>query len=313
MADLEDHLRRWLAEVEPDSHLLTTRRLGGGISSGMTAFAVSGAGRDRTLILRQPNDWTLQNIPHAVRHEFERLGVLQREGIPVPSPVYADETGASFGRPGLIIEYVDGTSDLSPVDLAGYLDQFAHRLATIHKIDPATPGLSLPEPDRGYFERFGTDVPPEADPAFQVERIWAALSHHVSVKSLNPPALLHGDYWPGNTLWQHGALVAVIDWEAAEIGDPLKDLAVSRIDIWWLFGPQAMEDFTASYLAQSPVDLSLLPLWDLHTALRLVDRPEAWAASYVPLGRPDITLDYMKRTHAGFVEQAFTALNGARL
>ena len=43
----------------------------------------------------------------------------------------------------------------------------------------------------------------------------------------NPPALLHGDYWPGNILWKDGRLAAVIDWEDACLGDPLVDLAMA--------------------------------------------------------------------------------------
>jgi aminoglycoside phosphotransferase (APT) family kinase protein len=36
-------------------------------------------------------------------------------------------------------------------------------------------------------------------------------------------SLLHGDYWPDNTLWRDGRLVCVIDWEDAALGDPLAD------------------------------------------------------------------------------------------
>ena len=43
--------------------------------------------------------------------------------------------------------------------------------------------------------------------------------------------LLHGDYWPGNVIWQDGRLVAVIDWEDACLGDPLADLATARVEL----------------------------------------------------------------------------------
>ena len=35
-----------------------------------------------------------------------------------------------------------------------------------------------------------------------------------------PHRLLHGDYWPGNVLWQQGRLAAVLDWEDAALGGP---------------------------------------------------------------------------------------------
>jgi aminoglycoside phosphotransferase (APT) family kinase protein len=59
--------------------------------------------------------------------------------------------------------------------------------------------------------------------------------------------LLHGDYWPGNVLWHDGKIVAVIDWEDARLGDPLIDLAMSRLDLVWICGIYAMHMFTEQY------------------------------------------------------------------
>ena len=59
----------------------------------------------------------------------------------------------------------------------------------------------------------------------------------------NLPALLHGDYWPGNVLWEDGRLAAIIDWEDASVGDPLVDVSNARLEILWVFGP-SVEEFT---------------------------------------------------------------------
>ena len=40
-----------------------------------------------------------------------------------------------------------------------------------------------------------------------------------------PVALVHGDAGPGNFLFEHGRLTALIDWELAHLGDPMEDLA----------------------------------------------------------------------------------------
>lgn len=37
--------------------------------------------------------------------------------------------------------------------------------------------------------------------------------------------LVHGDAGPGNFLFEHGRLTALIDWELAHLGDPMEDLA----------------------------------------------------------------------------------------
>ncbi|MBT4099779.1 MAG: phosphotransferase [Gemmatimonadetes bacterium] len=273
----------------------------------MTAFSFTHDGETRTYILRQPNDWSLSNIPDCVRDEYSRLGALHRGGLPVQAPVFCDETDRNFGRPGFVIEFVDGAPDLNPQDLSDYLDQFARRLSQIHSFDTHVPDLAVPVKRTRSFERFRDETPPQADPVYQVERIWKVLAAS-DWQSVNDQVLLHGDYWPGNILWRGGVLVAVIDWEEPEINDPLLDLAISRLDLWWVFGRQAMEDFTERYLALRPIDTTLLPAWDLRSALRPASNIEVWAAAYTPLERPDITADYMLKTHAGFVEQAMDAL-----
>ena len=40
-----------------------------------------------------------------------------------------------------------------------------------------------------------------------------------------PVALVHGDAGPGNFLFEHGRMTALIDWKLAHLGDPMEDLA----------------------------------------------------------------------------------------
>jgi len=40
-----------------------------------------------------------------------------------------------------------------------------------------------------------------------------------------PVALVHSDAGPGNFLFEHGRMTALIDWELAHLGDPMEDLA----------------------------------------------------------------------------------------
>ncbi len=60
-----------------------------------------------------------------------------------------------------------------------------------------------------------------------------------------PVSLVHGDAGPGNFLFEHGRLTALIDWELAHLGDPMDDLA-------WFSMRCVMEpvpDFAASLAA----------------------------------------------------------------
>jgi prepilin-type processing-associated H-X9-DG protein len=127
-----------------------------------------------------------------------------------------------------------------------------------------------------------------------LEAIWLPAQH-------NPSVLLHGDYWPGNTLWCDGHLVAVIDWENAAIGDPLADLANGRLEILWAFGEEAMQHFTNQYVLLAAVDCTNLPHWDLYAALRPASRLDTW-------GLDEATEQRMRRWHEVFVTQALEQL-----
>ena len=64
--------------------------------------------------------------------------------------------------------------------------------------------------------------------------------------------------------------MAVIDWEDAALGDPLADVANSRLEILWAFGIAAMIGCTRQYRSMTAVDFANLPYWDLCVALRRI-------------------------------------------
>jgi aminoglycoside phosphotransferase (APT) family kinase protein len=120
--------------------------------------------------------------------------------------------------------------------------------------------------------------------------------------------LLHGDLWPGNIIWREGRIAAVIDWEEAELGDPLYDVSITRLDLLWAFGIDAMDHFTAHYQAMTGAEFTHLPYWDLCAALRPAGNIGQWAEAYPDLGRPDITAESMRQGHRAFITQAFERL-----
>jgi aminoglycoside phosphotransferase (APT) family kinase protein len=121
---------------------------------------------------------------------------------------------------------------------------------------------------------------------------------------VNASVLLHGDFWPGNLLWRDGALAAVIDWEDAQVGDPLADLGNSRLEFLWALGHEAMTGLTNRYLALTAIDTGALPYWDLVAALRPCGKLADW-------GLEPATEQRMRQRHAWFVDQAFKGLGTA--
>lgn len=94
---------------------------------------------------------------------------------------------------------------------------------------------------------------------------------------LSNGTLIHGDFWPGNTLWREGKLVALIDWEDAAVGDPLTDVGNGRLEALFAFGEKAMDEFTGGYRAAMPeLDYADLPQWDLYAVRRLLPELPKW-------------------------------------
>jgi aminoglycoside phosphotransferase (APT) family kinase protein len=131
-----------------------------------------------------------------------------------------------------------------------------------------------------------------------------------------PPAssetcVLHADYFPGNIVWHDGDVAAVIDWESAALGDPMADVASTRLDLRWTYGPAATEAFTERYLALTDRSTATLAVWELIAALRPAGELSAWAVDMAAFGRPDLTTDAMRAEHHAFVDDTLDRLDRA--
>ncbi len=304
-------LRRILQPLYQGATITAVWPLRGGISAQMTALAVTLAtGESRKLIVRQPNARTLQLNPRAAADEFRILQIVQDAGVKAQSPLLLDESRAILPTPYLLLEYIEGAPEYAPADPIRFAEQIATQLAALHATDSRHLDLAfLPQQMPRLSAHIATH-PATLDDSLQEGRIRAALEALWPIPSTGAPTLLHGDFWPGNLLWRAGELVAIIDWEDAEVGDPLADIASTRLDLLWIVGRAAMHAFTATYHALTGRNLTTLPAWDLLAALRPASRLDVWAADWPALGRSDITAATMRAQHHDFVEAAFARLAG---
>lgn len=307
MADVahEASQRATLSRVFPGATLAAAQPLAGGISSGATRWDVVLAnGATRSVVVRAPA-WGASVSRQRLWVEARVLRLVERAGIAAPRLWGLDEEGER-----LVLEFVEGepcfTSPCSDVATA----KMARLLANIHDITPRDYDLSFLPRRKASVEHLLSHPPAELDEALEEGRVRAALTKRPPATT-NPPVLLHGDYWPGNLLWRGGQLVAAIDWEESELGDPLADLAVSRLDLLWAFGEEVMQRFTELWLAERrrrghDTVVEHLPWWDLVAALRPMSHLPRWASVYgaSPIARPDVTVQHMADLHRGFVEQA---------
>ncbi|MBO0780674.1 MAG: phosphotransferase [Ktedonobacteraceae bacterium] len=267
-----------LQKFEPQSKLLRIWKLQGGISAQVTGLEIEQAdGRTQKMLVRQHGARDLQHNPQIAADEFKLLHLLHSAGLATPAPYYLDQSSEIFPTPYIVIEYVEGETEFAPSHLTSFIHQFATHLSRIHQVDCSNLDLSfLPEQTKSYTEKL-RDRPATVDESLNEGLIRDTLEAVWPLPQYNPSALLHGDYWPGNILWKNGQLAAIIDWEDARFGDPLADVANSRLEILWAFGIDAMQHFTHQYQSLNPIDFTNLPYWDLCAALRPIAQAAQWA------------------------------------
>ena len=298
---IDPKLEQVARKVDAQSRLVRSWALTGGISAQVTALEIERlGGAIEKWVVRQHGAADRASNPNIAADEFKLLTILQANGIRAPKPYAFDASGEIFATPYIVLEYVEGEPEFAPPDLDDFLHQAATALAEIHRIDGAELAF-LPEQQARQTEKL-RQRPAQLDDSLDEGRIRAALEAVWPVKQVNPTALLHGDFWPGNLLWREGKLAAVIDWENAVLGDPLADLGNTRLEMLWAFGSEAMERFTANYLAlRTGLNTINLPYWDLCAALRPASKIGDWA------GDPIIERK-MRDGHKWFVMQAFEKL-----
>ena len=211
-----------------------------------------------------------------------------------------------------MLDFVPGTTRFTTDDPARMAVQMADVLAAIHGLDAMSASLPvLPlHADRMQGWVITDLTRREPDPSLREHLV----RHHLDRHWPPPPTelcLLHADYFPGNLVWDGDAISAVIDWESAALGDPMADIATTRLDLRWAFGAGFAELFTDRYLTMTGRSTATLAVWELVVSLRPAGMISLWAGDMVAHGRPDITADFMRTEQHAFVDSALRRL-GAR-
>ena len=290
-------------KIDPQSKLLRAWELKGGVSAQVTALEIERpGGQTKKMIVRRHGAVDLQQNPQIAADEFKLLQITQSAGLPTPAPHYVDLSGEIFPNPYIVIEYIDGKPEFALDKIADLIPQLAMHLTRIHAVDCANLDLSfLPKQEKRSAKKL-SERPTQLDESLGEGRIRDILESIWPLSQQDGSVLLHGDFWPGNILWKDGRIAAVIDWEDAALGDPLADVANTRLEILWAFGIDAMQSFTQHYQSMTAIDFTNLPFWDLLAALRPASKLSEWAAD-------DIAEQRMRERHRLFVTQAFETLS----
>ena len=296
------NLEEIVQKLHPGGKLLRAWYPKGGVSAEITALEIELLdGGVRKYILRRHGEADLASNPDIAALEFRLLGFLQENGIPTPEPRLLDTSREILPTPYLVVDYIRGASEFAPMDLPGYLHQFASQLVKIHQLDLTRfDSSSLPRHTLRFYDSQELSDRTKT-PKLELGKIQHTLTNAWPCMQVNSPVLLHGDYWPGNILWNDERLAAVIDWEDARLGDPLADLANSRLEILWAFGAETMDDFTDRYQAMMEIDYTHLPYLDLWAVLKPAVKLRSWGLS--PGRKKE-----MLRALSWFAKQAYTVI-----
>lgn len=252
--------------VEPGARLVGHRPLTGGVSALLVALSFRrGDGSEGCVVVRRH---AADDSPSGlVAREFALMSLLADRGLPIPRGLRFDGSRSRLETPFLVMEFVEGTTSLPhPVRSARAM---ADLMGRIHAVEDLG-AISMPRRlDPSPELRLWLDGQPDAAP------VLAAVGQ-TAPPYTRPPRLLHGDLWPGNLLWRDDEIVAVLDWEDAAIGDPLSDVACTRVELFCLVGRAAMEAFTDRYMQSADADPTRLAAWDLYVSVAALRFMDGW-------------------------------------
>ncbi|MEP5567425.1 MAG: phosphotransferase family protein [Halioglobus sp.] len=240
---LREQLRSVLArEVPGFKVLLACDQLTAGASQETFRIVTDTVNGERKFALRR-GQATLENetIPGQVGLDTEArlLHLAAEAGIPVPGVVHLLKPSDKLGN-GYLMEWLEGetlghrivrSDDLAQVRPL-LARQCGEALARIHSIEvdeqlmqmlPTTSPRTLVE---DTWDAYKTLKLPQ--PMIDYTARWLLQN----LPSESSRALVHGDFRNGNLMIDEGGIRAVLDWELAQIGDPVRDLGWLCVNSW---------------------------------------------------------------------------------
>lgn len=241
--------------------------------------------------------------------EAELLQLAAKAGIPVPEVIYLLEERDKLGE-GFLMQWLEGETlgqrivrseslaDVRP-RLARQCGEVLARLHAIAIDDDALAGLPAVTPAALVQETWDSyqalDIPA---PMIDFTARW--LLDNLPVNSRR--TLVHGDFRNGNLMVDESGIVAVLDWELAQIGDPVRDLGWLCVNSWRfgisdlpVGGFGTIDELLAGYQEQSGIAVSkeALHFWQVFGSfwwsVATLNMAASWRSGETPsLERPVI-------------------------
>ena len=276
---LENVLLREFPETE---RLLSVERLSGGASQETYKLIVLAPVGEKHLCLRRAPGGDVDHEEDqrpGLDVEAALMRAARKLGVPEPEIHYVLQPEDRIGE-GFIMEWLEGETLGRRIVTSPELDEarksFARQcgtlLAKIHSIDLVAAGLDQRlarmtprEFVEQTWERYRLLEVPQ--PMIDFTAKW--LLQNLPEK--HPMCLVHNDFRNGNLMVDADGVCAVLDWETAHIGDPVRDLGWLCNPSWRFGGKYPVggmgtrEDLIDAYAAESgyEVEPDHLKFWEV--------------------------------------------------
>ena len=240
----EQKLERVLTQVIPDcSGLLSVDRLSGGASQETYRIAATVAGKNQLFALRRSpgGEYVEPVAAHpGLRVEALLMKSAHEAGVPEPQ-VYHVLTHEDDLGDGFIMEWLEGEALGARIVRAQQFEKIRPELAyecgrilaKIHSIDLKKSGLDemlAVIPPAEFIEQMWERYKLLNTPQPMID--YAARWLNENLPDNDELCLVHNDFRNGNFMISPDKIVAVLDWEVAHIGDPMRDLGWICTNSW---------------------------------------------------------------------------------
>ena len=265
-------MERPIVGVSHESYLVTVswREAQGSVSENLYIRMEPGFGR------------TLED--YDFRPQYEVLNSVHGTEVPVPKVHWVEMDSEVLGRPFGVMEKLEGEVlydvYMNNPELHAQLEKdYVETMAKIHRLDWQALGLSslgVPETDRQRAEEAIEGMEQSvSDNQYSPQPVMAELFSWLKrdIPRAERTTLCHGDCHIGNFFVRDGRIVAVLDWEAPSIGDPMLDLGWSCMFMRTVYRDFWDEtDFIHAYeeIAGVKVNKESLFFWEVLAFVRLI-------------------------------------------
>ncbi|MDP6707498.1 MAG: phosphotransferase family protein [Alphaproteobacteria bacterium] len=287
--DFQAKLRTALARrLGAAGEIHALHRLTGGAAKATWSFDAEIAGRRQALILQLVN-------PMAGHHDAPTIAVpnlsgeedaatmtaARRQGVPAPNVRLVLDEADGLGT-GFVTDRVEGEvlgrrilrEPRYAVARQAMTRQVGEILAHIHAMDTA--GLdfliTLQAAEEIAAYRALLDRYEHPQPAIEYAFRWL----EERLPSAPRTTVVHGDFRTGNLIVDETGVVLVLDWEIAQLGDPMQDLGWICVRTWRFGGPLPVggfgrrEELFEAYEAAggAPVDPDHVTFWEVFGSIK---------------------------------------------